>query len=57
MKLKDRLIKFLIEHNDQLAQAVNKPVYGEPFVNEEMFATCRQAATESIVPLGTLCNR
>ena len=51
MKLKEKVIKFMIEHSDQLAQSVNKPVYGEPFVNEEMFATCRQAATESIVLL------
>ena len=57
MKLKQKMIKYLIEHNDQLAQAMNKVVLDEPFVNEEMFAACRAAAAEGIVLLkndGTL---
>ena len=36
MKLKDRIIKFAITHSDRLSQAINKPVIGEPFVNEDM---------------------
>lgn len=51
MKLKEKLIKFVIAHNDQLAQALNKTVLGEPFENEAMFSTCRQAAAEGIVLL------
>jgi beta-glucosidase len=51
MKLKDRLIKFAITHSDRLSQAINKPVIGEPFVNEDMFDVCRRAAGEGIVLL------
>ena len=51
MKLKDKIIKFAITHSDRLSQAINKPVIGEPFVNEAMFDTCRRAAGEGIVLL------
>ena len=57
MTFKQKMIKYLIEHNDQLSQAMNKTVLGEPFENKEMSAACRAAAAEGIVLLkndGTL---
>jgi hypothetical protein len=51
MKLRDKVIKFVVEHNDRLSQAMNKTVLGEPYVQEEMSAVCRQAAAEGIVLL------
>ena len=52
-----KLIKFVAEHNDQLAQALNKTVEGTPGTSEAMSETCRRAAAEGIVLLkndGTL---
>ena len=51
MKLRDKVIKFVVEHSDQLSQALNKTVPGEPYFHEEMSAVCRQAAAEGIVLL------
>ena len=51
MTLKQKVLKFLVEHNDQLAQATNKKVVGEPSQNPQMSAVCRQAAAEGIVLL------
>ena len=51
MKLRDKALKFVITHSDQLSQALNKTVLGEPYVNGEMSAVCRQAAAEGIVLL------
>ncbi len=51
MKLKDKIIQFVVEHNDQLSQVVNKKPIGDTFVNEEMFSACRRAAAEGIVLL------
>ena len=38
MKLRDKILKFVCEHNDQLSQALNKEVLGEPYFHEEMSA-------------------
>ena len=57
MTFKQKIIKYLIAHNDQLSQAMNKTVLGESFENKEMSSTCRAAAAEGIVLLkndGTL---
>ena len=51
MKLIHKAIRFVAEHNDQLAQALNKTVEGTPGTNEAMSKTCRQAAAEGIVLL------
>ena len=51
MKLRDKVIKFVVEHSDQLSQSMNKTVLGEPFFYAEMSAVCRQAAAEGIVLL------
>ena len=51
MKFIHKVIKFVAEHNDKLAQALNKTVEGEPGTTEEMSAACRQAAAEGIVLL------
>ena len=51
MKLKQRILKYMIEHNDKLSQSLNKTVLDEPFENEKMFSACRQAAAEGIVLL------
>ena len=51
MKLRDKVIKFVVEHSDQLSQALNKTVLGEPYFHGEMSAVCRQAAAEGIVLL------
>lgn len=51
MNLKQKILKYMIEHNDKLSQSLNKTVLDEPFVNEEMFSACRQAAAEGIVVL------
>ena len=51
MKLRDKVIKFVVEHSDQLSQALNKTVLGEPYFHEEMSAVCRQTAAEGIVLL------
>ena len=37
MTLKQKLIKFAVEHIDQLAQTTGKTVIGEPFENQAMF--------------------
>ena len=46
-----KIIKFVADHNDQLAQALNKTVLGQPDATEEMMASCRRAAAEGIVLL------
>ena len=51
MKLRDKILKFVCEHNDQLSQALNKEVLGEPYFHEEMSAVCRQVAAEGMVLL------
>ena len=51
MKLIHKAIRFVAEHNDQLAQALNKTVEGLPGATAEMSAVCRQAAAEGIVLL------
>jgi len=51
MKLKQKILKYIIEHNDKLSQSLNKTVLDDPFKNEEMFSACRQAAEEGIVVL------
>ncbi len=51
MKLKDRVMRFVITHNDQLSQVIYKRAIDKPFVNEEMFHACREAAAEGIVLL------
>lgn len=51
MKLIHKAIRFVAEHNDQLAQALNKTVEGVPGTNEAMSETCRRAAAEGIVLL------
>ena len=51
MTLKQKLIKFAVEHIDQLAQTTGKTVIGEPFENQAMFAACRTAAAEGMVLL------
>ena len=51
MKLRDKVIKFVVEHSDQLSQSMNKTVLGEPFFHAQMSAVCRQAAAEGIVLL------
>ena len=51
MDLKQKLIKFAVEHSDKLAQVTGKTVIGEPFENPEMSAVCRAAAAEGIVLL------
>ena len=51
MKFIHKAIKFVAEHNDKLAQALNKTVEGEPGTSEAMSAACRQAAAEGIVLL------
>ena len=51
MKLKDKILKFVIEHNDQLSQAINKTAVDTASENSIMDATCRQAAAEGIVLL------
>ena len=51
MKLGDKILKFVCEHNDQLSQALNKEVLGEPYFHREMSAICRQAAAEGVVLL------
>ena len=51
MKLIHKAIQFAAEHNDRLAQALNKTVEGVPGTSGEMSAACRQAAAEGIVLL------
>ena len=51
MRMIHKAIQFVAEHNDQLAQALNKTVEGVPGTTGEMSATCRQAAAEGIVLL------
>ena len=46
-----KIIQFVAEHNDQLAQALNKTVLGQPDATEEMMACCRRAGAEGIVLL------
>ena len=51
MTVIQKLIKFVAEHNDQLAQALNKTVEGVPDASEAMSAACRRAAAEGMVLL------
>ena len=51
MKFIQKVIRFVGEHNDQLAQALNKTVEGVPGADARMSDACRQAAAEGIVLL------
>ena len=57
MSIRQKILRFGVEHIDALAQTVNKTVLGEPSRNEAMSEACRAAAVEGIVLLkndGTL---
>jgi len=51
MRFIHKAIRFAAEHNDQLAQALNKTVEGVPGTTAEMSEVCRSAAAEGIVLL------
>ena len=53
-----RYIEYLnTRHNDQLAQALNKTVEGQPGTNASMSAACRQAAAEGVAGFADLPGR
>ena len=51
MKLKDKILRFVVRHSDTLSQALHKKPLDAPQRDAEMSRLCRQAAAEGSVLL------